>query len=135
MFDIARGVLNGLKTILKLKNNKEFIFHTVFIWLNYALMTWVVVFSLESTSHLSFWNSIFILVIGGLAMSAPVQGGMGAFHYFVSRGIAFVEEVSIEDASAYAILTHESQLILVLILGAVAFYMLYRKNRKTAEYA
>lgn len=135
MFDIARGVLNGLKTILKLKNNKEFIFHTVFIWLNYALMTWVVVFSLESTSHLSFWNSIFILVIGGLAMSAPVQGGMGAFHYFVSRGIAFVEEVSIEDASAYAILTHESQLILVLILGAVAFYMLYRKNRKTAENA
>jgi len=133
MFDLARGVINGLKTILKLKNNKEFIFHTFFIWLNYALMTWVVVFCLESTSHLSFWNSIFILVIGGLAMSAPVQGGMGAFHYFVSRGIAFVEEVSIEDASAYAILTHESQLILVLILGAVAFYMLYRRNRKTAE--
>jgi uncharacterized protein (TIRG00374 family) len=133
MFDIARGVINGLKTILKLKNNKEFIFHTFFIWLNYALMTWVVVFCLESTSHLSFWNSIFILVIGGLAMSAPVQGGMGAFHYFVSRGIAFVEDVSIEDASAYAILTHESQLIMVLILGAVAFYMLYRKNRKTAE--
>ena len=133
MFDIARGVINGLKTILKLKNNKEFIFHTFFIWLNYALMTWVVVFCLESTSHHSFWNSSIILVIGGLTMSAPVQGGMGAFHYFVSRGIAFVEDVSIEDASAYAILTHESQLIMVLILGAVAFYMLYRKNRKTAE--
>jgi hypothetical protein len=130
MFDIARGVINGLKTILKLKRNWEFIFHTVFIWINYALMTWVVVFCLESTSHLSFGNSIFILVIGGLAMSAPVQGGMGAFHYFVSRGIAFVEGVSIEDASAYAILTHESQLLLVLLLGAIAFYMLPRKNLK-----
>ena len=130
MFDIARGVINGLKTIMKLKRNWEFIFHTVFIWINYALMTWVVVFCLESTSHLSFGNSIFILVIGGLAMSAPVQGGIGAFHYFVSRGIAFVEGVSIEDASAYAILTHESQLILVLLLGAIAFYMLPRKNLK-----
>jgi uncharacterized protein (TIRG00374 family) len=124
MFDFGRGVINGLKTILKLKRNWEFIFHTFFIWINYALMTWVVVFCLDSTSHLSFGNSIFILVIGGLAMSAPVQGGMGAFHYFVSRGIAFVEGVSIEDASAYAILTHESQLVLVVLLGTVAFFML-----------
>jgi glycosyltransferase 2 family protein len=131
MFDIARGVIDGLKTITNLKRNWEFIFHTIFIWLNYALMTWVVVFSLESTSHLSFVNSIFILVIGGLAMSAPVQGGIGAFHYFVSRGIAFVEGVSIEDASVYAILTHESQLIFVVIVGAVSFYMLSRKNKKS----
>jgi len=94
------------------------------------MMTWVVVFSLESTSHLSFADSLFILVIGSLAMSAPVQGGMGAFHYFVSRGIAFVENVSIEDASAYAILTHESQLLLVLLLGGMAFWMLSRKNQK-----
>jgi len=129
MFDIARGVINGFKTILKLKRRWEFIFHTVFIWVNYALMTWVVVFCLESTSHLSFGNSIFILVIGGLAMAAPVQGGIGTFHYFVSRGIASVESVSIEDASAYAILTHESQLVLVLILGALAFYILYRKQK------
>jgi len=129
-FDTGRGVINGLKSILKLKRSWEFIFHTIFIWLNYALMTWVVVFCLESTSHLSFGNSIFILVIGGLAMSAPVQGGIGTFHYFVSRGIAFVEGVSIEDASAYAILTHESQLVLVIVLGALAFNMLYRNQKR-----
>lgn len=130
MFDIARGVINGFRTILRLKRGWEFIFHTILIWFSYAMMTWVVVFSLESTSHLSFGNSLFILVIGSLAMSAPVQGGMGAFHYFVSRGIAFVEGVSIEDASAYAILTHESQLLLALVLGGLAFWMLSRKNRK-----
>lgn len=130
MFDIAKGVINGFRSIQKLKRGWEFIFHTIFIWFSYAMMTWVVVFSLESTSHLSFGNSLFILVIGSLAMSAPVQGGMGAFHYFVSRGIAFVEGVSIEDASAYAILTHESQLLLVLLLGGLAFWILSGKNRK-----
>jgi uncharacterized protein (TIRG00374 family) len=128
IFDIVRGVTRGLKTILKLNRKWEFIFHTIFMWANYALMTWVVVFCLESTSNLSFGDAIFILVIGGLAMSAPVQGGMGAFHYFVSRGIALLEGVSIEDASAYAILAHESQLVVVLILGSLAFYMLSRKN-------
>lgn len=130
IFDIAKGVINGFRTILRLKRGWEFIFHTILIWFSYAMMTWVVVFSIESTSHLSFGNSLFILVIGSLAMSAPVQGGMGAFHYFVSRGIAFVEGVSIEDASAYAILTHESQLLLVLVLGGLAFWMLSRKNSK-----
>lgn len=130
MFDVARGVINGFRTILKLKRGWEFTFHTMLIWFSYAMMTWVVVFSLDSTSHLSFSNSLFILVIGSLAMSAPVQGGVGAFHYFVSRGIAFVEGVSIEDASAYAILTHESQLLLVLVLGGIAFWMLSGKNRK-----
>ena len=79
MFDLARGIINGLKTITNLKRKWEFIFLTVFIWINYALMTWVVVFSIESTSHLTFGDSIFLLVIGGLAMSAPVQSGSGHF--------------------------------------------------------
>jgi uncharacterized protein (TIRG00374 family) len=128
IFDIARGVLNGLKTITNLSHNWEFIFHTIFIWINYALMTWVVVFAIESTSHLSFGNSIFILVIGGLAMSVPVPGGIGAFHYFVSRGLAFVEGVKLEDGMVYAILTHESQLILVVIIGAISFYMMFGRR-------
>ncbi len=130
IFNIARGVVNGFRTILNLKRGWEFVFHTILIWFSYAMMTWVVVFSLESTSYLSFGDSLFILVIGSIAMSAPVQGGMGAFHYFVSRGIAFVEGVSIEDASAYAILTHESQLLLGLLLGGLAFWMLSRKKRE-----
>lgn len=129
MFEIAHGVINGLKTITNLKRNWEFIFHTIFIWLNYALMTWVVVFAIESTSHLSFGNSIFILVIGGLAMSTPVTGGIGAFHYFVSRGLAFVEGVKIEDGMVYAILTHESQLVFVVIVGVISFYLMFWRHK------
>jgi len=133
IFDVAKGVINGLKTITKLKRKGEFIFHTVFIWLNYALMTWVVVFSLESTSHLTFGNSIFILVIGGLAMSAPVPSGLGAFHYIVSRGLLFVNGIPIEDGLAYALLAHESQLIFIAIVGAISFFIIFRKEKKPAS--
>ena len=135
MFDLARGIINGLKTITNLQRKWEFIFHSIFIWINYALMTWVVVFALESTSHLSFIDSIFILVIGGLAMSAPVQSGIGAFHYFVSRGLTFVEKVNYEDGMAYAILTHESQLIFVVLVGAVSFYIMFGKHHGKTEEA
>ena len=130
IFDLGRGIINGLKTITNLKRKWEFIFHTVFIWISYALMTWVVVFSLESTSHLTFGNSIFILVIGGLAMSAPVQSGLGAFHYIVSRGLLIVNGIPIEDGLVYALLTHESQLIFVAIIGTISFFIIFRKDHK-----
>jgi uncharacterized protein (TIRG00374 family) len=129
MFDLARGVINGLKTITNLKRKWEFVFLTVFIWINYTLMTWVVVFSIESTSLLTLRDSIFLLVIGGLAMSAPVQSGLGAFHYIISRGLLFVKGIPLEDGLVYALLTHESQLIFVAIIGTISFFIIFRKNK------
>jgi glycosyltransferase 2 family protein len=130
MFDLARGIINGLKTITNLRRKWEFILLTIFIWINYALMTWVVVFSIESTSHLTFADSIFLLVIGGLAMSAPVQSGLGAFHYIVSRGLLFVKGIPLEDGLVYALLTHESQLIFVAIVGTISFFIIFRSHSK-----
>ena len=130
MFDLARGIINGLKTITNLKRKWEFIFHTIFIWINYALMTWVVFFSIESTSHLTFGDSIFLLVIGGLAMSAPVQSGLGAFHYIISRGLLFIKGIPIEEGLVYALLAHESQLIFVAIVGTISFFIIFRKHHK-----
>jgi len=130
MFDLAKGIIHGLKTITNIKRKWEFIFHTVFIWINYTLMTWVVVFSIESTSHLTLGDSIFLLVIGGLAMSAPVQSGLGAFHYIISRGLLFVKGIPLEDGLVYALLTHESQLIFVAIIGTISFFIIFRKPRK-----
>lgn len=130
MFDVGRGVINGLKTITNMERKWEFLFHTVFIWFNYALMTWVVVFSLESTSVLTFRDSLFILVIGGLGMSAPVSGGIGAFHYIIQQGLYIVKGIPLEDGFAYATLTHESQLIFVVITGAISFFIIFRKHPK-----
>jgi uncharacterized protein (TIRG00374 family) len=131
MFDVARGIIDGLKTITGLQRKWEFIFHTIFIWINYALMTWVIVFSLESTSSITFPQSIFLLVIGGLAMSAPVQGGLGVFHYTISRGLVIMG-VPMEDGLVYALLTHESQLVFVAIVGAISFFLLFRKDKEDA---
>ena len=128
IFDLAKGVINGLKTITNLKRKWEFIFHTVFIWVNYALMTWVVVFSLESTSLLTFRDSIFLLVIGGLAMSAPVQSGLGIFHYTISRGLFFVKNIPLEDGLVYALLAHESQLVFIAIIGTISFFIMFKKH-------
>ena len=130
IFDILKGVISGLKTITNLKRKWEFIFHTLLIWISYAMMTWVVVFSLESTSDISFWSSIIILLIGGLAMSVPVQSGFGAFHYAVSRALVVIHGVSLEDGLTYALLTHESQIIFEIIVGIISIYIMFGRSHE-----
>ncbi len=118
------GILDGLKTIYKMKRKWEFIILSFLIWFLYILMTWMVVFALEDTSSLTFVDGVFLLVIGGLGMSAPVTAGFGAFHWITSRGLVFVYGLTLEQGGAYAILAHESNSLFTIILGATSYVLL-----------
>ena len=128
--DILKGVLKGLKTIYRMKRKWEFILHSVLIWFLYILMAWVVVFSLEELSGLTFVDGMFLLVIGGLGMSAPVTAGFGAYHWITSRGLMFVYDFSLETGTAYAILAHESNSLLTILLGALSYLLLMTSRKK-----
>ena len=130
--NILKGIGIGLKAFTGMKDKLEFIFHTIIMWLFYITMTWVVFYALPSTSHLNFGDAVFILVIGTLGMSAPVQGGIGAFHWIVSRGLNVVYDINLEEGLAYATLSHESQLILIAILGTISFFLMLGKSKNKA---
>ncbi len=133
--DIVKGIINGLKTVMKLERKWEFLFHTLFIWLNYALMTYVVVFALPGvTDSLTFVDAIFLLVIGSLGMVVPVQAGIGAFHWIVSRGLHFVFGLELTEGLVFATLQHESQTLLVLVLGSIAMFFIFYKGKKSKTY-
>ena len=58
---------------------------------------------------------MFLLVIGGLGMSAPVTAGFGAYHWIISTGIGGCLWISPwRPGSAYAILAHESNSLLTI---------------------
>lgn len=126
-FGFLSGILDGLKAIVRLKRKWEFLLLTVLLWSGYLLMSWLPLYCLESTGSLGIGGAIFILVIGSLGMAVPVPSGIGAFHFIVSRGINVVYGVPLEEGLAYATLAHESQIILIAILGAVSMYALFRK--------
>lgn len=130
IFKIIRGIVNGLKTVTNLNRKGEFIFHTVLLWVSYFFMSWLVVFSLEATSHLTVGNGIFLLVIGGFGMAAPVQGGIGVFHLIVSKGLS-IYGVPEESGLAYAFLSHESQLLLTVIIGIISFFLILKKQQQS----
>lgn len=128
---IMKGVAGGLKTVLRMERKWEFLFHTFFIWFNYAMMTWVIVFSLPHiTGDLKFVDGIFLLVIGSMGMAVPVQSGIGAFHWIVSRGLHYVYELELTEGLVFATLQHESQTLLILVLGSLAMFFLFSKNKK-----
>ncbi len=114
-----------------MKNTGWFVFHTILIWVIYFLMTWVCFFCLEATAHLDMKAGMFVLVVGGLGMSAPVQGGIGAYHYIVSQGLQLFG-VSDTDGIVYATLVHTTQTLLVVLLGSFGLLMIFL-DRKKAE--
>jgi len=129
---IIRGVISGVKTVSKMRSRKAFLFHTFVIWLMYFLMTYVIVFSIPSTSNLTPIDGLFLLVIGGLGMAAPVQGGIGAFHWIVTAALSLYG-ISREDGLVFATIQHESQAVLAILLGSFSILMLFlnsRRNRK-----
>jgi glycosyltransferase 2 family protein len=129
--NLIKGVIDGLKTIYKMKRRWEFLLYTLIIWTMYLLMTWVAVFSIPSTSHLNLIDGMFILVIGGLGMSAPVQAGIGAYHWIVSRGLAIVyaTTISLEEGLVFATISHGSQAILAIVLGSASFFLLLGRKK------
>jgi len=127
----VHGLMKGLFSVFHLKKFWLFLLYTLVIWTCYILMTYVVFFALPATSHLTFVDSLFVLSIGGLGMSAPVQNGFGAFHWIVSRGLMLFG-ISQADGLIYATLCHESQTLMVLVLGPITMLLifLYNKNKK-----
>lgn len=128
--DTLVGILNGLKTIYRMERKWEFVIDSILIWVLYIMMTWVVVYALEELSGLTFIDGMFLLVIGGLGMSAPVTAGFGAYHWITSRGLMFVYGFSLETGSAYAILAHESNSLLTILLGIISYVTLMLSRKK-----
>jgi len=129
--NMIKGVFSGLQTVYQMKRRWEFVFFSILIWVLYLFMTWVVVFAVPATSELKLIDGLFILVIGGLGMSAPVQGGIGAYHWIVSRGLVSVYAfISLEDGLVYATITHGSQAVFAILLGSLSFILLVSRKKK-----
>ncbi len=127
---LLAGVMSGVKTVFHMRRRRYFLMHTLFIWTMYFLMSYVVLFSFSETSVLSFVDGLFILVIASLAMSLPVQGGIGVFHLFIKLGLAGLYGINEEIGTAYATLMHESQAVMILLVGGISFFLLFFTGKK-----
>ena len=122
------GILEGLKSILKMKNKWSFIFHTVFIWFMYVMMFYVVTFALPETTNLPFGAIIIGFVVGGLSM-AITNGGLGVYPVFVASALALYG-VDENPAKAFGWIMWTSQTLMVLVFGGLSFLLLPIINKE-----
>jgi uncharacterized membrane protein YbhN (UPF0104 family) len=105
------------------------LFHTVLIWFMYFLMSYTCFKALPATAELSWQAGLFVLVVGGMGMAAPVQGGIGAYHLLVSRGL-ILYGLTLVHGLAFATLMHTSQTLLVILMGGIAMLLVSLKTDK-----
>jgi glycosyltransferase 2 family protein len=125
----GKGIFNGLRSILYIKRKVAFILSTVSIWIFYLIMTYIALMAMEPTMHLNLTDALFILVVGSYGFAAPVQAGIGAYHGIVALGLS-IFAVSWSDGLAYALLSHSSQAISIILLGSISMLILFFKRKK-----
>lgn len=124
------GLLEGVRSIKNMKQSWLFILYSCLIWGLYGISTALVFYALPATSNLRADIALFILCAGSLGMVAPVQGGIGAYHFMVTQAM-FMLGIAKTDGLAYATINHSSQIILFLLAGGLSvFYVLVLRAAK-----
>ena len=132
VFKLINGIISGLRTVGQLKRPWAFLFHTVLIWFMYYLMAYLCFFALSATENLTYSAALFVLVVGGLGMSAPVQGGIGAYHLLVSQGL-MLYGLTKQHGVTFATLMHGSQVIVILLFGGISMFLLFLGNKNMID--
>lgn len=126
--NFSRGLLEGMKSILKMKRKKEFLFHTVFIWVMYVLMFYVIKFTIPETTLLPIAGIMAAFIVGSFAISTT-NGGIGVYPLAMGA-VLLLFGVNQQAGEAFGWILWGSQTILVIILGGFSLLFLPIFNQK-----
>lgn len=124
----AKGLLEGMRSILKMKNKGAFIFHTIFIWVMYILMFYTLVFTVPETAAMPFGVVMMAFVVGSFAISAT-NGGIGVYPIAIGASLMLFG-INKEAGEAFGWITWGTQTLLVILVGGFSFLFLPIFNRQ-----
>jgi hypothetical protein len=122
------GLKKGILSIFSNPKKEKFIIHTLFIWILYFLMIYVVKFSMPETILLGF-EAIFSAFVAGSIAIVITNGGIGIYPLAIASIISKYE-VSYEIALAFGWVVWTSQTLMIIMFGALSFIFLPFLNKK-----
>jgi glycosyltransferase 2 family protein len=134
VIEVLKGVFEGVKTIMKLKRPLLFVAHTLFIYLMWLLMLYVFFVGYPPTQDLGIFSAATVFVMSGLAMIAPVQAGMGAYHFMVASTLVLYG-VPLALGKDFAFIIHTATNLYLAIFGLLALGILFFYNKKRKKTA
>jgi uncharacterized protein (TIRG00374 family) len=136
LHSLLSGFYTGIKTIKSMDRKWEFIFYSILLWAGYWLMAYVVFFAFDLTSGLGPLAGLAVLAIGSLGVVFPSPGGIGSYHFAVILALSFYkpDAVSTIDwnstSGLFAIISHESQMIFLILAGVISYFLFVLHQRK-----
>jgi uncharacterized protein (TIRG00374 family) len=122
------GVAEGVMSLKNMPNKGLFIGHTLFIWLMYLAMFYVIKWTVPETASLGMNAMLPAFVVGGLAISAT-NGGIGIYPFSVALVLAAFN-ISNESGLAFGWIMWTSQTLMIIIFGSLSFFVLPLVNRQ-----
>jgi uncharacterized protein (TIRG00374 family) len=122
------GLIEGMQSILKMKDKWKYIFHSFFIWFSYLAMFYVTIFALPETTNISFDVVVMGFIFGTLAVGFT-NGGLGAYPLAVAS-ILGLYGISEGIGTAFGYLIWVSQTLLTIFLGLLSYLLLPILNKK-----
>uniref|UniRef100_UPI00404B472B lysylphosphatidylglycerol synthase transmembrane domain-containing protein n=1 Tax=Flavobacterium sp. TaxID=239 RepID=UPI00404B472B len=122
------GLIEGMESIIKMKDKWNYVFHSFFIWFSYLLMFYVTIYALPETAKIDFDVVIMGFIFGTLAVGFT-NGGLGAYPLAIVL-IFSLFGISNEVATAFGWLVWTSQTLLTIFLGLLSYLLLPVFNKK-----
>lgn len=125
---LIEGMIDGIKSVKKVKNMPLFLLHSCLIWIMYTLMVYFCFFTLQGTSSLGINEALAVLVIGSFAMIVT-QGGVGAYQTFVSNLLVLY---GIEKGLGFTFgcIAWGAQILFILLIGFALLIILPLVNQQ-----
>lgn len=123
-FETLKSVLlklwTGFLIVKNIERKFSFALFTLLIWFFYIGSSYFAFKMLAQTELLTFMDALLSVVAASFGMIAPIQGGIGAFHFMVTKCLMLLN-VADTPALVFATVLHASQTLLTAFLGLVAF--------------
>jgi len=124
MAGFLQGIASGIRSVLAMEKRGLFLFHTLFIWVMYFLMSYVLFKAIPAVSALGLTDAVLVMVAGGFGMVLPAPGGIGSYHWAVSLGFAAVG-FSGDVGFAVANVVWLTQTAMIVLTGGLGYLMLF----------
>ena len=121
------GLKEGLLSIVQMKHKWPYIFHTIFIWTSFIAMFYITIYAIEETSTLSLGAVLTSFIVGSIAI-AVTSSGFGTYPVLVAKILVFYG-VAEPAGTAFGWIVWTSQILLVVLLGAISLLLLPAFNR------
>ena len=125
--EFLNGILEGIQSILKMKDKGYFLLYTLLIWVLYVGMFYVCFFCIEETADVPTAAVLASFVTGSLAI-VFVQGGLGVFPIAIMETL-ILYGVAKPPALALGWIIWSSQTIMIIIVGVLSIPLLRFVNR------